>query len=310
MSVVGWLSQPAVLPWAALVFGLCVGSFLNVVIHRMPRMMYRDWLEQIPDVLEESTETRDREESKRLAKAVRAQTAHFKKDPIGLAQPRSRCPGCLQPIAAYHNIPLVSWIALRARCAKCGTRISAVYPLVELLAGLGTVWSVLHFGLTLAALGAAVFIWCTIALAFIDQKTGLLPDEITLPLLWLGLLLNAAGTFVPLKDAVTGAAAGYLFLWMVYWGFKLVFHKEGMGYGDFKMTAAVGAFLGWKILPIAILISALVGIVFGVGQMLAVRKGWETWFKVHFGPYIAIAGVIAMFWGSAIMERFPVMSFG
>ena len=309
MSFVGWLSQPAVLPWVALVFGLCVGSFLNVVIHRMPRMMYREWLDSIPDILEETTETKDREESKRLAEKVREQIRHFPKEPISLAYPRSRCVNCGNAIAAHHNVPVLSWLALRAKCAKCGARISAVYPLVELLAGLGTVWSVVHFGPTLPGFGAAVFIWCTIALAFIDQRTGFLPDEITLPLLWFGLLLNIAGTFVPLLDAVIGAMAGYLFLWLVYWAFKLVAKKEGMGYGDFKMNAAVGAFLGWKALLPVVLISSVVGIIFGTAQMLTTRRGWQAWFKLHFGPYIGIAGVIALFWGDAIAKLFPVFSF-
>ena len=303
MPVFGWLAQPAVLPWVALAFGLCVGSFLNVVIYRLPRMMDREWLENVPDILEGSNEIKDREASKRLAKSVRDQIAHFSNDRLNLAVPRSCCPACGHQIAALHNIPLLSWIALRARCARCGARISAVYPTVELLAGLGAAWSVLHFGLSLAAAGAAVFVWCTIALAFIDQRTGYLPDEITLPLLWLGLILNIDATFVPLRDALVGAAGGYLFLWLVYWGFKLMFQKEGMGYGDFKMMAAVGAFLGWKILPIVILISSVVGLAFGILQMLAARGGWQSGFKFHFGPYIAIAGVVALFWGADIAGR-------
>ena len=156
--------------------------------------------------------------------------------------PRSSCPGCGQRIAAWQNVPVASWLVLRGKCAGCGMRISARYPLVELLAGLGAAWSASHFGFGLAALGGALFIWCTIALAFIDQVTGYLPDDITLPLLWAGLLLNAAGAFVPLAQAVIGAAAGYLSLWLVYWGYRLLTGKEGMGYGDFKLNAAVGAF--------------------------------------------------------------------
>ena len=307
MSVLGWLGQPAVLPWVALAIGLCVGSFLNVVIHRLPRMMEREWLGDVANVLEDSKELKDPETGKHLAKQVRDQIAHFAKDPLSLALPRSRCPHCKARISAIQNIPVLSWLALRGKCASCGIGISGIYPVVELLAGLGAAWSASHFGFTLAALGAAVFIWCTIALAFIDQRTGFLPDSITLPLLWFGIILNAGGTFVPLPDSVLGAVGGYLFLWLVFWGFKILFRKEGMGYGDFKMNAAVGAFLGWKLLLMVILISSIAGTVFGIAQMLAARRGWESWFKFHFGPYIAVAGVIALFWGKEIAARWPIL---
>jgi leader peptidase (prepilin peptidase) / N-methyltransferase len=280
MNSLGWLLQPAVLPWAAAAFGLCVGSFLNVVIHRLPRMMEREW---------------------RIECAALAGEEPAPQEPYNLVVPRSRCPACGHGIAAWENIPVLSWIALRGKCSACGTGIAVKYPLVELLAGIATGYSAWRFGFSLAALGAAVFLWFTIALAFIDQETGLLPDDLTLFLLWIGLLLNVSGTFVPLGDAVIGAAAGYLSLWVVYWAYKLATGKEGMGYGDFKMNAAVGAFLGWKMLPVVILLSSLVGLVFGALQMFAARRRWDAGFRFHFGPYIAMAGVVALFWGEAIL---------
>jgi leader peptidase (prepilin peptidase)/N-methyltransferase len=226
-----------------------------------------------------------------------------------LVRPRSACPACGHRIRAWENIPLVSWLVLRGRCSACRARISARYPLVELLAGLGAAYAAARFGPTLAALAAALFVWFTIALAFIDQHTGYLPDDLTLPLVWIGLLANLGGAFVPLADAVIGAAAAYLFLWSVNAAFRLARGMDGMGYGDFKLYAAVGAFLGWKFLPLVILLSSLVGLVFGSLQMFSARRGWDWKFRFHFGPYLALAGVIAMFWGPAIMQRYPVLRF-
>ena len=284
MTSLGWLAQPAVFPWAALVFGLGIGSFLNVVIHRLPRMMEREWQSQCAELQGQPEPAAER---------------------YNLVVPRSGCPACGHRIAAWENVPVLSWLLLRGKCSACRTGISIRYPLVELLAGAGAACAASRFGFGVAAFGAMLFIWGTIALALIDQATGYLPDDITLPMLWTGLLLNAFGAFVPLAEAVIGAAAGYLALWLVYWGFKLVRGKEGMGYGDFKMNAAVGAFLGWKMLPLVILVSSLVGVVFGIAQMLAARGGWDGGFKFHFGPYIAIAGIVGLFWGQAIMILIP-----
>ena len=281
MVTLGWLAQPAVLPWLALVFGLCIGSFLNVVIYRLPKMMEREWRAQCAELAGQPVPV---------------------ESPLGLATPRSRCPQCGHPIGALENVPVLSWLALGGKCSSCKTPISARYPLVELLGGLGAAVSFWHFGATLAALGATVFVWFTIALAFIDHETGLLPDDLTLPLAWLGLLLNLRAAFVPLPDAVIGAVAGYLSLWLVYWGYKLATGKEGMGYGDFKMNAAVGAFLGWKMLPLVILLSSVVGLAFGAAQMLAARGRWDAGFRFHFGPYIAIAALIALFWGEPLVR--------
>jgi leader peptidase (prepilin peptidase)/N-methyltransferase len=289
MPELGWLVQPAVFPWFALAAGLCVGSFLNVVIHRLPRMMERAWRADCAELAAGETQ------------GVPGQ-ALPPEEPYNLIVPRSCCPGCGRSIRAIENVPLASWLVLRGKCAGCGQRISARYPLVELLGGLGAAWSAWHFGFGAAALGGALFIWCTIALAFIDHATGYLPDDITLPLMWSGLLLNAFGTFVPLFDAVIGAATGYLSLWSIYWLYRLLTGKEGMGYGDFKMSAAIGAFFGWKLLPLVILVSSVVGLAFGIAQMVAVRRGWDGAFRFHFGPYLAIAAIVAMFWGGPIMH--------
>jgi leader peptidase (prepilin peptidase)/N-methyltransferase len=286
MADLGWILQPAVFPWLAFGLGLCIGSFLNVVIHRLPKMMERDW----------------RADCAKLAgQGVPEQGSY------NLVVPRSACPGCGRRIPAVENVPLFSWLALRGKCAGCGMRISARYPLVELLAGAGAACSAWHFGFGAGALGAMLFIWCTIALAFIDHETGYLPDDITLPLLWAGLLLNIPGTFAPLPEAVIGAAAGYLTLWAINAAFRLLRGIDGMGYGDFKMTAAVGAFVGWKYLFLVILLSSCVGLVFGLAQMIAARRGWDAAFRFHFGPYIAIAGVAALLWGPAILAVAPAL---
>lgn len=281
MSFAGWLFEPAVFPWVALAFGLCIGSFLNVVIHRLPKMMEREW----------------REECAELAGTPLAAQA-----PYNLVVPRSRCPSCGKLITALQNLPVVSYLFLKGRCPNCSARISPKYPFVEILGGLGAAYAAWHFGASLAALGAALFLWFTIALAFIDQETGYLPDQLTLPLVWVGLLVNLRGTFVPLPDAVVGAVAGYLSLWAVFWAYKLLTGRDGMGYGDFKMNAAVGAFIGWKLLPLAILLSSVVGLVFGALQMYAARRQWDAGFRFHFGPYLAIAGIVALFWGERMMR--------
>jgi leader peptidase (prepilin peptidase)/N-methyltransferase len=281
MTGIGWLAEPAVFPWVALLVGLCFGSFLNVVIHRLPKMLEREW----------------RAECAELAGQPVPQESRY-----SLVTPRSACPACGHRINALENVPIVSWLVLRGKCSACSARISVKYPLVEALAGLGAAYAAWRFGPTTTALAAMLFIWFTIALAFIDHETGLLPDSLTLPLVWIGVLVNLAGAFVPLPEAVVGAVAGYLSLWLVYWGFKLLTGKEGMGYGDFKMNAAAGAFLGWKMLPLVILLSSVVGLAFGALQMFATRGKWDAGFRFHFGPYLALAGLIAMFWGEGIVR--------
>lgn len=288
MQTLGWLGQPAVFPWVALALGLCIGSFLNVVIHRLPRMMEREWRAQCAELA-----------GQRVAPEER----------YNLVVPRSACPACGHRIRAWENIPVLSWLALRGRCSACSARISLQYPVVELLAGLGAAYAAWLFGPSFVALGAALFVWFTIALAFIDQETGYLPDDLTLPLVWIGLLVNLVGGFVPLADAVIGAMAGYLSLWSINAAFKALRGVDGMGYGDFKLYAAVGAFLGWTLLPLVILLSSLVGLVFGSLQMFSARSGWDWKFRFHFGPYLALAGIIAMFWGPTIMQRYPLLRF-
>ena len=272
MSSLGWITQPTVFPWVALALGLCIGSFLNVVIHRLPRMMEREWRAQCAELAGQEPPAQER---------------------YSLVAPRSACPSCGHRIAAWENIPLLSWLALRGTCSACKARISLQYPFVELLAGVGAAYAAWRFGPTLTAVAAALFVWFTIALAFIDQETGYLPDDLTLPLVWIGLIVNLGGAFVPLRDAVIGAVAAYLFLWSVNAGFKALRGMDGMGYGDFKLYAAVGAFLGWKFLPLVILLSSVVGVVFGSLQMFSARRGWDWKFRFHFGPYLALAGVIA-----------------
>lgn len=261
--------------------GLAVGSFVNVVIHRLPIMMDRDWAAQCAELRGEE-----------IAPG----------DTLTLAKPRSRCPSCGHVITAMENIPLLSWLMLRGRCSACGTRIGVRYPLVELLTGLLSAACAIAFGPTLQLVGALVFVWALIALTFIDLDTQLLPDSITLPLVWVGLVINLLGGFTDLESSVTGAVAGYLVLWTVFWGFKLVTGKEGMGYGDFKLLAAIGAFLGWQVLPVVILLSSLVGAMVGIAMIALRSHGREV--PIPFGPYLAAAGLIALFFGQAINNAY------
>lgn len=272
------LAQPTVFAALCLVTGLCVGSFLNVVIHRLPRMMEREWQEQCAELRGEEPAAHESGQGG-----------------YNLLRPRSHCPKCKHSISALENVPVLSWVVLRGRCSGCKTRISPRYPLVEILTGAATAGAALHFGFTPAAAGAMLFLWCMIAATFIDFDTQLLPDSITLPLLWAGLLFNLGGGFVDIKTAVIGAVAGYLSLWSVYWMFKLVTGKDGMGYGDFKLLAAIGAWLGWTMLPLVILLSSIVGAVVGIGLIVFTRHGRNV--PIPFGPYLAAGGVVAMFWG-------------
>ena len=261
--------------------GLVAGSFLNVVIHRLPKMMESEWQMQAAELRGEA-----------FAPAPR----------YDLVAPRSHCPACNHAISALENIPLLSWIYLRGRCSACRTRISARYPAVELLTGIASTLVAWRFGLTIACAGALLLTWSLVALAFIDFDTTLLPDSITLPLVWAGLAFNLAGTFTPLPAAVMGAMAGYLTLWGVYWLFKFATGKEGMGYGDFKLLAALGAFLGWKMLPLIVLASSVVGAVFGIALIILARRGREV--PMPFGPYLACAGFIALIWGQELTRMY------
>ena len=282
MDILNALNQhPWLLQASLLALGLVVGSFLNVVIYRLPVMIDRDEKNYCAELLETGAEDADSET-------------------FDLVQPNSHCPHCNYAIKPWENIPLVSYLFLRGRCSNCAAAISLRYPLIELTSGLLALLLGWHFGMaSMALLGALLFTWALIALTMIDIDHMLLPDDITLPLIWLGLLFNVVGTFVPLQDAVIGAIAGYLTLWGVYWVFKLATGKEGMGYGDFKLLAALGAWLGWQVLPLIILLSSLVGAVLGIFIMLLEKRGKDI--PIPFGPYLAIAGWIALIWGSELM---------
>jgi len=268
------------------VVGLLIGSFLNVVIHRLPKMMQR-----------ESDNYVAHESGKPLPHT----------DRYNLMVPRSCCPHCGHQITALENIPVVSYLVLGGKCRACKAPISPRYPIVELLTGLLSAFLVWQFGSGTAGLATLLFAYLLIAMTFIDADTQLLPDDLTLPLLWCGLLINLNGVFVPLGEAVIGAVAGYLVLWAVYWVFKLATGKEGMGYGDFKLLAALGAWLGWKMLPIIILLSSLVGAVVGISLIVFARHGRHN--PIPFGPYLAAAGMIALLYGKPLAQAylgFPV----
>ena len=271
--------------------GLIVGSFLNVVIHRLPKMLERDWDGQAADLL-------DQKNLPDVAKKLRnSDTARY-----NLMTPASTCPNCSHKIRAYENIPIISYVFLRGHCSSCKAPISIRYPIIEAISGVLAAYIGWRFGFTLAMAGALVFAWSLVALTAIDIDTQLLPDDITLLLLWLGLLVNLNNGFTPLTSAVIGAMAGYLSLWSVYWLFKLTTGKEGMGYGDFKLLAAIGAWLGWKMLPIVILLSSLVGAIVGIALIVFTRHGRNT--PIPFGPYLAAAGLIALFWGETINRTY------
>ncbi len=270
--------------WLGVVFlySLLIGSFLNVVILRLPARIEHDWKLQANEFLE--------------------QPELDLKPPPDLVFGRSACPHCGHQITALENIPLVSYLFLRGKCSNCSAPISAQYPVVEAVTALLSVIVAWRFGFTWAAGFAMALTWALVALSVIDIREQLLPDVITLPALWAGLLLNTAGVFTDLTSAVIGAAAGYLSLWLVYHLFKLVTGKEGMGYGDFKLLAVFGAWLGWQILPLVILLSSLVGAVVGIG--LIIFAGKDRNIPIPFGPYIAAAGWLAMIWGERIIGTY------
>ena len=277
-------ANPAVFAAVAALFGLAIGSFLNVVIHRLPLMLERQWRAQCAEVT--------------------GHPARPEGEPVGLVRPRSRCPSCSAQIRAIHNIPVLSYLALRGRCASCGVKISLRYPLVELATAIASGAVAWHFGFGCQAALALIFSWYLIALAGIDLDRQLLPDILTLPLLWIGLLASlwpAAGFASP-RDALIGAAAGYLVLWSVFQAFRLITGKEGMGYGDFKLFAAIGAWLGWQSLPLVLLLSAVVGA--AVGITLIVTRGRDRNVPIPFGPYLAGAGALAVFFGNSLIAAY------
>lgn len=274
-------SYPSALLVVALLLGLVVGSFLNVVIHRVPIMLERTWRRQCEEL---------------AGKPPQADETY------NLLLPRSQCPACGHHITALENIPLVSFAFLRGKCAGCGKRISWRYPVIEFVTGMLSAVVAWHFGFTLLTAGALLLTWSLIALAVIDYDHQLLPDNVTLPLIWLGLVFNLNGVYVPITSAVIGAIAGYTSLWLVYQLFKLVTGKEGMGYGDFKLFAALGAWLGWQQLPLIILLSSFVGAIVGLGGILLL--GRERSRPIPFGPFLCVAGWIALLWGDTITRAY------
>ena len=277
-------ANPAVFAAVAALFGLAIGSFLNVVIHRLPLMLERQWRAQCAEIT--------------------GHAARPEGEPIGLSRPRSRCPSCSAQIRPIHNIPVLSYLALRGRCASCNARISLRYPLVELATAIVSGVVAWHFGFGCQAALALVFSWYLIAMTGIDLDRQLLPDVLTLPLLWIGLLASLWPTsgFTSPHDSLIGAGAGYLVLWIVFHAFRLVTGKDGMGYGDFKLLAAIGAWLGWQMLPLVLLLSAMVGAAVGITLIVTRRHGRDV--PISFGPYLAGAGWIAMLWGPLIVERY------
>jgi leader peptidase (prepilin peptidase)/N-methyltransferase len=293
-----YADHPALFAGSVFVIGLVIGSFLNVVIYRLPVMLDLEWRQQAAALLQPAGDAVEGGQKPAAPSAA-----------FNLVTPRSACPACHAQIKAWQNIPLISWLLLRGRCHACGARISVRYPLVELATGLLSAWVAWHFGFGATTACALGITWCLIALTGIDIDHQLLPDGITLPLMWAGLLAAvaigpAAGMPLPVSpaDAIIGAAAGYLSLWLVFHVFRLMTGKEGMGYGDFKLYAALGAWLGWKVLPLVILLAAAAGALIGIAMILL--RGRDRSAPMPFGPYLAIAGWIAMLYGASLIDSY------
>ena len=294
-------TNPVLLTVIVGLFGLMVGSFLNVVIYRLPVMLQRDWEQQCREMLADS----DGSASPEAVTQPPGET-------FNLVTPRSRCSACGTPIKGYQNIPLVSYLFLKGRCASCGEHISIRYPLIEMLTGILSALVAWHLGYSIECAAALTLLWSLIAISVIDLDHQLLPDIITLPLMWLGLGLSlfshgdGSAVFVGPQDAIIGAMAGYLSLWSIYQGFKFATGKEGMGYGDFKLLAALGAWLGWQMLFLIIILSAIVGLVAAVGMI--VFRGHDRQVPIPFGPYLAAAGFIALIWGPRLIDGYMSVS--
>lgn len=263
------------------IIGLVVGSFLNVVIYRLPLMIKKDWQRQCAELRGE----------------------FYESQPIfNLVSPRSACIHCGHKVTVLENIPIVSYIALRGRCSQCHAHISLQYPAVEAITALLSGFIAWFFGFSIITMAALIFVWALIALAVIDLNTQLLPDDITLPLLWIGLIVNMNNLFTTIDSAIIGAILGYLSLWLIYWSFKLMTGKEGMGYGDFKLLSAIGAWLGWSMLPLVILFSSFVGAIVGIGLIIVCRLKKNI--PMPFGPYLVAGGLIALFWGEKLNHTY------
>jgi leader peptidase (prepilin peptidase)/N-methyltransferase len=292
-----YAANPVLFAGSVFVLGLMVGSFLNVVIYRLPVMLDREWRAQAAEYASSTATT------------VIAEPAAAAPEPFNLVVPRSACPHCKAPIHAWQNVPVISWLVLRGRCAACKGPISPRYPAVELATGILSAWAAWHFGFGAAAACAIPVTWALIALTGIDIDHQLLPDSITLPMLWAGLLAAVAigpieGSALPVspQDAIVGAAAGYVSLWLVFHAFRLITGKEGMGYGDFKLFGALGAWMGWKVLPLIILLSAGTGAILGIAMIIL--RGRDRAAPMPFGPYLAAAGWIAMLYGHELLDGY------
>lgn len=277
--------SPIVFYGLALLIGLCVGSFLNVVIYRIPKQLQAGWERDSRDFL-----------------GLSAPESAPADETFNIAKPTSHCPKCQTALKPWHNIPLISYLVLRGRCSNCSQAISVQYPLVELISGLAFILTVGYLGFTIKAGLIIVFCLFLLSLTVIDIETQLLPDILTYPFMWLGLLANTNGIFTDINSAVMGAIAGYLSLWTVYWAFKLFTGKEGMGHGDFKLLAALGAWMGWQMLPLVILLSSFVGAI--IGLAVVAIMGRDKQIPMAFGPYLAIAGLIAFIWGESIINAY------
>ncbi|MDH4274828.1 MAG: A24 family peptidase [Gammaproteobacteria bacterium] len=275
-------AQPALWIGFAALLGATVGSFLNVVIYRLPKMMDTAWRVHCADIA--------------------GKPAPVSEPAYNLAVPRSQCPHCGHTLSAFELVPVLSYVWQRGRCRQCDAKISVRYPAVEVLTALLTALTAWHFGAGFPALAALAATWCLIALSFIDLDHHLLPDGITLPLLWGGLLLSVSGGPLSSSAAILGAAVGYGVLWLVYWGYKLTTGKEGMGYGDFKLLAALGAWLGWQAVPIVLMLASIAGAVIGIGLMVA--QGRDRHMAIPFGPYLAVAGWVYLIWGNTLIETY------
>ena len=287
-------TYPIALLVFALVLGLIIGSFLNVVIYRLPVMMQRDWTEQCYEFLEIKDDKAKKNDTDRFAN-------------FNLSQPGSHCPNCKHEITAIENIPVLSYLIQAGKCKNCKAPISKRYPIIESACGIFTLLIAYQFGFTWLALASLVLTWSLLVLTMIDYDHQLLPDDITIPILWLGLIINYFGLITTLEEAFLGAIAGYMILWLVYWMFKLLTGKEGMGHGDFKLLAALGAWMGWQALPQIILLSSLIGALIGIG--LIIIKGRDKNIPIPFGPYLAGAGFFSLLWGDELNQLYSTIFF-
>ncbi|PCJ19637.1 MAG: prepilin peptidase [Gammaproteobacteria bacterium] len=309
MDLTLYLQQsPCVFAGFVFLFTLAIGSFLNVVIYRLPVMLENEWREQANEFLaleqeeenQESTQSKhDTTDSTSTDNQVESQKTT---ESFNLAFPNSRCPSCEHEIKPWENIPVVSYLFLRGKCSKCKTKISLRYPAIEIVTACLSALVAYHFGFGWQAAAVLPLTWALVTLTMIDFDHQILPDNITLPLLWAGLLINVNGLFVPLSEAVIGGCAGYMTLWTVYWIFKIITGKEGMGYGDFKLLALLGAWMGWQALPLIILLSSLVGAIVGISMIVIL--GRDKNIPIPFGPYLSAAGFIALLWGDQIVNQY------